>query len=256
MPPRPLQSLTSGQLKNIRLIATDMDGTLTKDGKFTPQLLATFAALTEMNITILIVTGRSAGWVSGLAEYLPIQGAIAENGGLFYRTNHPVEYLVEIADRRSHRQALQQMFQTLQQAFPKIQESSDNLFRITDWTFDVAGLDRNALKEMGDRCHTQGFGFTYSTVQCHIRLPQQDKAVGLMQVLKQFPDLSMDQVITVGDSPNDESLFERDRFPISVGVANVQHYLKDLNHQPSYMTDGFEADGFCELGELIRRSRA
>jgi HAD superfamily hydrolase (TIGR01484 family) len=77
-------SLTQTALSSVRLIATDMDGTLTKNGKFTSELLIALESLAAKNIAVLIVTGRSAGWVSAIANYLPIVGAIAENGGLFY----------------------------------------------------------------------------------------------------------------------------------------------------------------------------
>jgi hydroxymethylpyrimidine pyrophosphatase-like HAD family hydrolase len=92
-------------------------------------------------------------------------------------------------------------------------------------------------------------------VQCHIKALQQEKSAGLLQVLSQhFPNLEPHQVLTVGDSPNDESLFNGDRFPKSVGVANVLHYLDQLHHPPAYVTQHEEADGFCELAELIVRS--
>lgn len=60
-----------------------MDGTLTRLGKFTADLLQVLEDLQAAGISVLIVTGHSAGWVSGLVSYLPVQGAIAENGGLF-----------------------------------------------------------------------------------------------------------------------------------------------------------------------------
>jgi HAD superfamily hydrolase (TIGR01484 family) len=71
-------------LNRIRFIATDIDGTLTIHEKFSAKLLEAFDRLNQAGIQVLIVTGRSAGWVSALANYSPIWGEIAENGGLFY----------------------------------------------------------------------------------------------------------------------------------------------------------------------------
>ena len=65
-------------LQNICLVATDMDGTLTQKGKLISGLISALESLLRTNIDIVIVTGRSAGWVNGLTNYLPIQGAIAE----------------------------------------------------------------------------------------------------------------------------------------------------------------------------------
>ena len=254
MPSAPIsQFVATGLLKNIRLVATDMDGTLTQQGKFTHALLQALEELAAADIEVLIVTGRSAGWVSGLAAYLPVAGAIAENGGVFYPNNHeaPVA-LTPFPDLAMHRQRLAQTFQQLQSEFPHIQESADNRFRITDWTFDIQGLELAHIQRLADLCQQLGWGFTYSNVQCHIKSLKQDKATGLLQVLRQyFPQLTPTQVLTVGDSPNDESLFDQRCFPISVGVANVLDYAKQLTHQPTYITTSAEGKGFCELAQHV-----
>lgn len=246
-----MQPLTADALQSVRLIATDMDGTLTQQEKFTPLLLQTLTNLAQAQIPVLIVTGRSAGWVSGLAHYLPVAGAIAENGGLFCNQSDQ-QLLVSIADLNQHRQQLAQMFAQLQQEFPQIRESSDNAFRLTDWTFDVQGLSLEELQQMDQRCQEQGWGFTYSTVQCHIKLPDQEKAAGLHTVLaRDFPELTPEQVVTVGDSPNDQSLFDRSQFPLSVGVANLKHYANQMAHLPNHLTQQPEVAGFCELAQAV-----
>ncbi|XQQ07166.1 MAG: HAD-IIB family hydrolase [Leptolyngbya sp. IPPAS B-1204] len=250
---QPLQPLTSAALQSVRLIATDMDGTLTQAEKFTPLLLQTLSELAEASIPVLIVTGRSAGWVSAIVHYLPVAGAIAENGGLYYSRDEVAISLSDISNRVEHRQKLAQMFADLQREFPKIQESTDNPFRITDWTFDVQGLSLRELQHMQSRCHQQGWGFTYSTVQCHIKPLQQEKAIGLQTVLNRyFPQLTPVEVITVGDSPNDQSLFDPNYFPVSVGVANLQHYVDQLTHLPAYLTQKAEVAGFCELVSYMK----
>jgi len=238
-------------LQAIRLVATDMDGTLTIAEKFTPSLLKAFETLTTKGIQIVVTTGRSAGWVSGLAHYLPVVGAIAENGGIFYLGESEI-LLTPIMDLTDHRQKLANSFERLKTQFPQIQESSDNRFRLTDWTFDVEGLSLDELNTIAQCCKSWGWSFTYSTVQCHIKPLQQNKAAGLLTVLKDyFPAYSFEQVLTVGDSPNDESLFDASLFPQSVGVANSLHYADRLLHKPTYVTAASEGEGFCELVDAI-----
>jgi HAD superfamily hydrolase (TIGR01484 family) len=238
----------------VRLIATDVDGTLTQHHKFTPALLTALNQLAAIELPVIITTGRSAGWVQGLAEYLPVVGAIAENGAIFYKGLH-AELLVPITDVIAHRQALAKTFASLQTVFPHLEESSDNRFRMTDWTFDVQGLSVADLAELRDRVQDQGWGFTYSTVQCHIRLAQQDKANGLEQVLQRFfPELTTEEVVTIGDSPNDESMFNGDRFPLSVGVANIRNYVDQIRHHPRFVTQASEGEGFCEFARSILAS--
>ena len=245
------QAFTSSRLPSIRLVATDMDGTLTRQGKFSATLLHSLEALVEANIAVVVVTGRSAGWVNAVQTYLPIAGAIAENGGLYFSSQTP-QFLTSIPNLTQHRQQLNATFQYLKRQFPGLQESADNAFRLTDWTFDVEGLLPNQLQQLSKLCQQQGWSFTYSTVQCHIKPLQQNKAGGLLQVLKQhFGQLSAHEIITVGDSPNDQSLFDTSLFPLSVGVANVLHYADQLIHKPAYVTSKAEGEGFDELVQLI-----
>lgn len=257
MPLAPIkQAITNNGLNALRLVATDMDGTLTRRGKFTASLLQALEDLSAAAIPVLIVTGRSAGWVSGLATYLPVAGAIAENGGLFYPSDsaEPVA-LTSIPDLVEHRQHLKEAYQHLKTEFPHIQESSDNRFRLTDWTFDNRDLSVNQLQRLDALCCSLGWGFTYSSVQCHIKPASQDKATGLMQVLHDyFPQYAKEQVLTVGDSPNDASLFNSELFPLSVGVANVLDYASELVYQPAYVTTASEGEGFCELARYLSQS--
>jgi len=239
--------------RHSRLIATDMDGTLTQAGLFRPGLLQALTELQAAGLAVLIVTGRSAGWVQGLVSYLPVAGAIAENGGLYVaKPDLQPQPLVDLRDITAHRQQLAQLFAQLQGQYPQLRESSDNRFRLSDWTFDVADLSPATLTSLQVACEHQGWGFTYSTVQCHLKLPHQDKAPGLQTVLRRyFPELSPEQVLTVGDSPNDQSLFDPAYFPHSVGVANVAHYRHRMTHLPTYLTTEAEAAGFCELAQQL-----
>ena len=244
--------------EKISLVATDVDGTLTREGKLTTALLQALENLADRGIKVIILTGRSAGFVNALVSYLPIVGAVAENGGLFYPADsEDIVKLNSINDYDEHRQALAAAFSKLQTRFPRIQESSDNRFRLTDWAFYAADLTTQELTILDNLCQDMGWGFTYSAVQCHIIPLGQEKAKALLQVLKQyFPEYQTEQVVTVGDSPNDESLFDQAFFPISVGVANVLEYAERLKHKPVYVTSASEGEGFCELVEyLLNRSK-
>jgi hydroxymethylpyrimidine pyrophosphatase-like HAD family hydrolase len=116
----------------------------------------------------------------------------------------------------------------------------------------VQGLTVSEIEQLSQHCQAKGWSITYSTVQVHIKIPQQNKASGLLTVLgKYFPHLKSHQILTVGDSPNDESLFDAAKFPLSVGVANVREYLPHLSHHPTYITAAAEGAGFCELSQIL-----
>lgn len=252
------ESRSSQHWRNLQLIATDMDGTLTTGGKFTSKLLKNLENLAAVGVKILIVTGRSAGWVSGISSLMPVAGAIAENGGLCYLFDNEAPILLTpIVNQSNHRQQLATIFAQLKAKFPQIQESADNSFRITDWTFDVANLTLEDLQAIDCLCQEMGWGFTYSTVQCHIKPLGQDKGPALLQLLQTTWDqISPQDAIAIGDSPNDASLFNPSYIPISVGVANILKYAHQLPHQPTYVTSATEGEGFCELAGLILQAKA
>lgn len=181
------------------------------------------------------------------------RGAIAENGGLILWSHlRRSQLITEISDLPRHRQQLKTVFQAIQTKFPQAKESEDNRFRITDWTFDLDNFTSEELEEIATICQSKGWDFTYSTVQCHIKPFQQNKASALKQILQQyFPDVTAENIIAVGDSPNDETLFNPQQFPFSVGVANVLNYGERLQYSPAYVTSKAESEGFCELAELI-----
>jgi HAD superfamily hydrolase (TIGR01484 family) len=248
----PLSPLNQSTLSNIRLIASDVDGTLTQNGKFSSNFISTLLDLQSAGIKVLLVTGRSAGWVSALVNYLPVEGAIAENGGLFLQPNGTQDLLSSVPNLSRHRILLENTFHHIKQLFPNLHPSADNQFRITDWTFDVNDLSTEDIQAISSQCQQMGWSFTYSNVQCHIKPIHQDKATGLLSVLSNhFPELNPQQVLTVGDSLNDEAMFNPALFPISVGVANVRHYQDKMLHLPKYVTQASEFAGFSELAKLL-----
>jgi HAD superfamily hydrolase (TIGR01484 family) len=250
-----LLNLNQADLSDILLIASDVDGTLTLNGKFSSDFISTLLDLQSAGIKVLLVTGRSAGWVSALVNYLPVAGAIAENGGLFLQPNGQQDLLSSIPNVSRHRILLENTFHHIKQKFPNLHPSTDNQFRITDWTFDINDLSTDDIQAISSQCQQMGWSFTYSNVQCHIKPPHQDKATGLDAVLKNhFPELNSQQVLTVGDSPNDEAMFNPAKFPISVGVANIRHYQDKMLHLPKYMTHTSEFAGFQELVTLLLKN--
>ena len=251
----PLFSLYQADLSDIRLIGSDVDGTLTHKGKLSSDFISTLLDLQSAGIKVLLVTGRSAGWVSALVNYLPVAGAIAENGGLFLHPNGQQDLLSSIHNISKHRVLLENTFHQIKQLFPNLHPSTDNQFRITDWTFDVDNLSTDDIQAISIQCNLMGWSFTYSNVQCHIKPPYQDKATGLLSVLSNhFPELNSQQVLTVGDSPNDDAMFDATKFPISVGVANVRHYQDKMLHLPKYVTQASEFAGFLELAQLLLKN--
>jgi HAD superfamily hydrolase (TIGR01484 family) len=69
-----------------RLVATDLDGTLlTADGAVSDRTRAVLAALDELEVPVVFVTGRPIRWMESLWEAVGGHGlAICSNGGIVY----------------------------------------------------------------------------------------------------------------------------------------------------------------------------
>lgn len=245
--------ITDLDRRAIRLIATDMDGTLTEKDRLSGGVIDALERLHRGGIAVLLVTGRSAGWVAGLAHYLPLAGAIAENGGVYFPPLGESQLLGNLGDRDAHRQHLGACFQALRRQFPHLQEAADNVWRWTDWTFDIPPdrpLAPEVIGQIQDHCRAWGLDFTHSAIQGHLKPPHQDKGNALRRVLAQdFSPITPPQIITVGDSPNDAPLFDPQWFPQSVGVANL--HTEGMKHHPRYRTHQAEGRGFQELAQYL-----
>jgi hydroxymethylpyrimidine pyrophosphatase-like HAD family hydrolase len=93
----------------IRLVATDLDGTLLHtDGTVTERTREALTAVEGLGITVVFVTGRPIRWMSDLWEHVGGHGlAVCSNGGIVYdvharavRTTRPIadQVVLQVAD--------------------------------------------------------------------------------------------------------------------------------------------------------------
>jgi hydroxymethylpyrimidine pyrophosphatase-like HAD family hydrolase len=67
-------------------------------------------------------------------------------------------------------------------------------------------------------------------------------------------DDELERWVYVGDSTNDQAMFER--FPASVGVANLMRFAADLAHWPAWITRAERGTGFAEVAQALLQARA
>lgn len=256
-------------MKTITTIASDIDGTLTdEDGHFSPELIQAFLLCQRIGIKVILVTGRPASWVQGMVEYLPVAGGIGENGGLYCpkEKEAPMKMLMtnESSLPNANWDAIEQahlrrrqMFEKLLERYPQLYPTADCITRLTDFTFPIANLTHDDLEIINALCVANGYGFTYSSIHGHIKHPDQHKASGIQTVLTYVPELQAErhQVVTVGDSRNDQEMFDKSTFPNSVGVANIEKHLPSMSIHPAYVTTLPGAKGFCELIDYLVKNR-
>jgi hydroxymethylpyrimidine pyrophosphatase-like HAD family hydrolase len=143
---------------------------------------------------------------------------------------------------------------------PHVQATNDHRHRRCDLAFDVGelvSLPRTDIDALVTLIEGLGATSSVSTVHAHAVPGPWDKAEGVARALRDALgiDISteLERWVFVGDSGNDAAAFER--FPKSVGVANVREHLDRLPVPPRYVTDADRGRGFAEIASHLVGAR-
>jgi hydroxymethylpyrimidine pyrophosphatase-like HAD family hydrolase len=102
-----------------------------------------------------------------------------------------------------------------------------------------------------------GMHATVSSIHVNGWYGEHDKASGACWIVRRLLgrdlDAERDRWVYVGDSTNDQLMFER--FPLSVGVANLLRFAGQLAVWPAYLTRGERGEGFAEIAAALVGSR-
>ena len=233
--------LTSA-LKNVEIIATDVDDTLTINGILTSDVLKSIEYLNNAGKKVILVTGRSGGACTTLSQYLPVTMVIAENGGVIIRS-HDIKTVDLPGD---HNARLHKCFDSIHQSFPHIEQAQDNPFRLTDLSMDNRSIQKPDFDAIKSIAESYGFTVVVSSVQTHILSPLCSKGGTLKSIVNDS------KTVTLGDSENDESMFNPGLFPLSVGVSNIDRYLGTMHYKPRWIMSKEQGYGFIEFVDFVK----
>ncbi len=197
--------------RRIRLIMTDVDGTLSLDGEyFDPSVAEAVSRLKRSGIVVGLVSGRTLPRLRRAASLVSANGPlIAENGGVACLT--PEGPLLELGYSR---QPALDALARLKAVFPSLREREDNKNRLVDVTVHVEGVANDDLRRVAPEVQISDSGY-----MVHIMAHGISKGQTLMRLLEAMgADLTPDEVMVFGDSATDASLFCK--FPNSVLVYN------------------------------------
>jgi hydroxymethylpyrimidine pyrophosphatase-like HAD family hydrolase len=118
-----------------------------------------------------------------------------------------------------------------------------------DFCEDVPRLTRDAVDAIVQHFRAAGATAKVSSIHVNGWYGAFDKRAGCRDFVRDRwgEDLAATkhEWIYVGDSPNDEPMFEW--FPHTVGVANVAAFADQMTHLPRYVTRAPGGAGFAEL---------
>lgn len=246
---------------DISVVFTDIDDTLTWEGRLPTDTFLALQRLADAGITVVPVTGGCGGWADCIIRTWPVSTIIAENGSFWLHQNDQshVErhFLLPEDTRHTNMQQLHEWGAAFRAAFPMIPYTQDQDFRLTDIAFDIGqqnSVEKSVAEAAAAWWQDKAVTARLSSIHLNVWMGSYTKASAALRWLARQDGLSMEQCIFIGDSPNDESMFAE--FPISVGVSNIARFLSVLAHQPTYITSQPGGHGFCALTESILQGRA
>jgi hypothetical protein len=196
----------------------------------------------------------------------PVFAVVGENGAFYMRydrnarkmTTH--QWATE-AHLQNNRQKLDRLALEILQAVPGSALASDQHYRLADLAIDfcedVAALPEAAVQQIVSLFKSAGAQAKVSSIHVNGWFGDYDK-LSMTQTLfaREFGlelQANNTQVLFIGDSPNDEPMFEF--FSYSVGVANIHEQLHRLTHRPKFVTPSKGGSGFVEMARQLLLAR-
>ena len=242
---------------------TDIDDTLTRDGAIEPAALAALHKLDAAGVPVIAITGRPMGWSEPFAAAWPVRAIVAENGAVaLLRESGTVriEYAQDEATRAANTLRLRAVASQVLREVPGAALAQDSAGRVTDIAIDHSEfiqLPQPQIDHAVALMRAAGMNATVSSIHINGWFGTHNKwsaAVWMVQRLfGRDLQAQIDQWVFVGDSTNDQLMFEH--FPLSVGVANLRRFAGALTVWPTFITDGERGDGFAEVARAVLAAR-
>jgi HAD superfamily hydrolase (TIGR01484 family) len=263
---KPLSSWPQTARNNIAGVFTDIDDTLTTDGAITPDALQALHDLKAAGLMVIPITGRPVGWSIPFASTWPVNAMVAENGAVALLHDAGTAqvnqiYQQDLAVRTHNFEQMQRIAQKVLREIPGTALAQDSAGRETDIAFDHSEfhtLTTEQIQQVVQLLQQEGMTATVSSIHINAWFGSHNKWQGAQWILKQLTgrDLKqeLDQWVYVGDSTNDQIMFEH--FTHSVGVANIRRFENELKHLPEYIATQERGAGFSEVVNTLLNSRA
>lgn len=263
----PLAEFDEVTARSARAVLTDIDDTLTDNGRLPAAAYAALEALHHGGLIVVPVTGRPAGWCDLIARQWPVDAVVGENGALWFRYDHAVRLMQRVysrsaAERLADRARLDVVAVEALAAVPGTAIAADQPFRVTDLAIDfcedVPPLGYGAAKRVVEVFERHRATAKISSIHVNGWFGAHDKLTTSLSMLREAFGLDGDaersRVVFVGDSPNDAPMFGH--FPNAVGVANVRAFADTMAVLPRFVTPSRGAVGFAEFAARLLALRA
>ncbi|MEZ8012682.1 MULTISPECIES: HAD-IIB family hydrolase [Vibrio] len=245
--------------KHIEWVLTDVDDTLTWQGSLPPETLIALQKLRDNGIKVVAVTGACAGWCDHIAQLWPVDAVLGENGAFLLEKQDGALQLSSETPLEQVRQSqtkLKQQVEAILLSYPDLSLTLDQSYRLCEVAIDIGQnrepVDPEVVQVVLKRIHALGAHATASSIHINAWYGEHSKKNSVHRFLAN-KGLSLEQThkqaCYVGDSMNDQQMFES--LPLTVGVANIQHYWDKLDHHPSKVMSQPGGYGFAEFVDAL-----
>jgi len=256
---RPWSAFAEQDLKRIKGLCFDIDGTFTTNGKVTAEAFAMLWSLHQAGYKLIPITGRAAGHGDLMFRFWPVDAVISESGALIYYLQDGKRQTLVADEKAWHSaQIIQELFPSFKAQFAESQLALDQDFRQYDLAIDigegVAPWPPARIQEALAFIHQAGFSASASSVHINIwrgDISKPGMFAKWMAYLGQKLDLA--EWIYLGDAANDAAAFAF--FQQTVAVANFKKYQDQVKNLPQYITSQEMGAGFREVGVRLLAAR-
>jgi len=259
---KPIKDFPRGKKSAITYLLTDIDDTITCEGRIPACAFQALEDLSKAGIKVIPITGRPAGWCDHIARMWPVDGIVGENGAFYFvydihekKMNR--RYFKTDQEREKDQIKLTAVKHKILQSVPGCIVSVDQPYReadlAIDFAEDVPPLSKPDIDKIVGIFEQDGASAKVSSIHVNGWFGSYDKLsmtkIMFKEVFKTDLDAIKETIIFVGDSPNDEPMFEC--FPNAVGVANILSFQDRLTFKPTWITKGKGGIGFAQLVKIL-----
>ncbi|CAN5377971.1 HAD-IIB family hydrolase [soil metagenome] len=264
---KPLSDCPKATLAAVRGVLTDIDETVSTEGRLTAEAYGALEALKKAGLLVIPVTGRPAGWCDMVARFWPVDAVVGENGAFWMWHDARLgklrnRFIQSEAERADGRRRLDAVRADVLREVPGAGIASDQPYRLADLAVDfcedVPPLPKSDIARIVAIFERHGAHAKVSSIHVNGWFGDYDKLTTSRTMMAELfgADLGQgaERYVFAGDSPNDSPMFGY--FPNSVGVANVRDFTDAMPHLPCWVTQARSGAGFVELAQALIAARS
>ncbi len=232
--------------RKFKVVATDVDGTLTIDRtsfKIYSKVIDAIDQLVKRGFYVVLVSGNSYPLLNGLARYLGVNGPIVAENGCIVAWKDKIVY--KCPKTAKHAALL------VEKEFKEyLTPSWQNEYRLCDYAYRLKNPNQanEVIKMINKFLEEKGFTdlkVTYSGYAIHILPIGCGKDVGIRKVCE-ILNVKEEEVVVIGDGINDLELFNIKGLKVTVSNADTE-----VIEKADIVLENPSGRGFVELVEKL-----